>query len=629
MTTEPQTQLTLYQVADICKPSVYRKIIEQEDSIVSLKDFIEKIGLREDMFRIDEFWDGWKHKARYMVVNKDLLDWLGYEGEYKHQRQAIRKLLVNNFKINSDYIYDGHLEVTMLIGPDKKRPKEKLLAISWICLKEISMMLQTDRASEVRKIIITQEVLFGMYSQYKENFMVCQRDKTINELNMQLLIRPEQNTKECQISLENTKKQDQILLESSLVIGDVIIKCRSDGKISLTQMAKASGRRYNDWFRIDSTQAYLKALNLIVGLPVIEIIESEPGRYGGSWGHPLVAINFAQWCSPDIAVQVSKWVWELSATGKVELGKEKSIQEIESVWKEKVNNLQLKCDNQQKRLQEKDEVIETVTTENKKLKKKAFAKEKSHRFVPFGINQAAYYIFNYGRRCHSDCILKNLRKHGIAIKDKNGSAPFDRRLRQHRTTFRWLYLEFIITGPPNCIEIVEKAMEEKYGINLNPSSSEVFESVDLNVLKSSVISLLDIICPGNYNIISQDKIDTYNEDVNNMIKEGIEPIEDEDDNPSSEQENSPSRDQINNQPILVPQTVNSHNNNTTNNIDTNIQNLNITINLDELKQLLQDLDSFTIKRLDPLLEKYSIPKHGTRAKKIAKLRDFIREKIRL
>ena len=44
--------------------------------------------------------------------------------------------------------------------------------------------------------------------------------------------------------------------------------------------------------------------------------------------HPQVAINIAQWISPDFDVKVSAWIYELVLTGKVELGKEKSNDEL-------------------------------------------------------------------------------------------------------------------------------------------------------------------------------------------------------------------------------------------------------------------------------------------------------------
>jgi len=73
----------------------------------------------------------------------------------------------------------------------------------------------------------------------------------------------------------------------------------------------------NNW-----TQQFLTALSTDIGYPISEIIQvvkgGDPGRQG-SWIHPKVAIHLAQWCSPEFAVLVSKWVFELLTTGRVEL----------------------------------------------------------------------------------------------------------------------------------------------------------------------------------------------------------------------------------------------------------------------------------------------------------------------
>ena len=40
------------------------------------------------------------------------------------------------------------------------------------------------------------------------------------------------------------------------------------------------------------------------------------GNNGGTWAHPHIAIQFAQWCSAAFALQVSRWVCDWIATNK-------------------------------------------------------------------------------------------------------------------------------------------------------------------------------------------------------------------------------------------------------------------------------------------------------------------------
>ena len=46
----------------------------------------------------------------------------------------------------------------------------------------------------------------------------------------------------------------------------------------------------------------------------------------GTWGHPKVAIRFAQWCSDNFAVQVDIWIDQLLTSGKVVINSAKVSQ---------------------------------------------------------------------------------------------------------------------------------------------------------------------------------------------------------------------------------------------------------------------------------------------------------------
>lgn len=100
------------------------------------------------------------------------------------------------------------------------------------------------------------------------------------------------------------------------------IRVREDRYVSLTDMAQASGKLFADWRRTKSTESYLETLSSIMGIPIMGLIESKIGgspENTGTWGHPKVAIRFAQWCSDKFAVQVDMWIDELMTTGQVSL----------------------------------------------------------------------------------------------------------------------------------------------------------------------------------------------------------------------------------------------------------------------------------------------------------------------
>jgi hypothetical protein len=92
---------------------------------------------------------------------------------------------------------------------------------------------------------------------------------------------------------------------------------RSDGYCDLTAMCQAWEKRLYDYTRLDKTKEYLEALFIETGIPANELIQTvrgAPETGGGSWGHPLVAIDLAQWIDVHFKVQVNKWYYEWCQT---------------------------------------------------------------------------------------------------------------------------------------------------------------------------------------------------------------------------------------------------------------------------------------------------------------------------
>jgi hypothetical protein len=93
--------------------------------------------------------------------------------------------------------------------------------------------------------------------------------------------------------------------------GTPIRQSTKEGYFDATAMCQAHGKEFADWRRNDSSEEYLQALSLNMGIPRIKLVVSLRGRYGGTWVHPLVANRLAQWCSPAFAITVDKWIEEL------------------------------------------------------------------------------------------------------------------------------------------------------------------------------------------------------------------------------------------------------------------------------------------------------------------------------
>lgn len=68
----------------------------------------------------------------------------------------------------------------------------------------------------------------------------------------------------------------------------------------MTHAAKAFGKDVRDFLYAPSTQEYEEALSNCGNFPQLK--ESRPGRYGGTWAHPKLAVFFARWLDVRFAV---------------------------------------------------------------------------------------------------------------------------------------------------------------------------------------------------------------------------------------------------------------------------------------------------------------------------------------
>ena len=91
-----------------------------------------------------------------------------------------------------------------------------------------------------------------------------------------------------------------------------IISRRHNGFVNLTQMCQVNGKRLDNWMRLKQTQDYITVLGNSL---TSEVVYSEEGVNGGTWGHPSLAINLARWISSEFAVWCDAHIFNLMSTG--------------------------------------------------------------------------------------------------------------------------------------------------------------------------------------------------------------------------------------------------------------------------------------------------------------------------
>ena len=153
------------------------------------------------------------------------------------------------------------------------------------------------------------------------------------------------------------------------------IPLREDGYIFATGLCKAVGKRVNNWLRLKETKDLKNELgnkiekddariSVSAKIQLIEVYKGGNDKYNqGTWIHPELGLNLAQWCSPNFSLQVSKWIKELIFTGSVEIGNEKSDNDIIKELQEQLKNAEniiISYDNENKHMNKKYNKLYTI-----------------------------------------------------------------------------------------------------------------------------------------------------------------------------------------------------------------------------------------------------------------------------
>lgn len=188
----------------------------------------------------------------------------------------------------------------------------------------------------------------------------------------------------------------------SLTINNIVIESReSDKFINATQLCKAGGKKFKDWYRTDATKLLIETLEddlkqKLEGHPatskVVDITHG--GKHSGSWIHPDLAVQLAQWISPSFAIQVSRWIRELFITGSVSIDSRKSDEEL--------NRLRLEVQRQAEELKEqKENNMRLHVLHNELLTMKKLSSRDETIYICSTLQYAKGAIFKVGRTKNS------------------------------------------------------------------------------------------------------------------------------------------------------------------------------------------------------------------------------------
>ena len=320
------------------------------------------------------------------------------------------------------------------------------------------------------------------------------KEKILIEESNDLRLQLEQKTKENEVKQEKDSSLNKEEKSKLIKISDELFNCalkladgssitipmREDGMINATMLCKAHGKKLlTNYTRNKETKEYLDELSSDMRISITQLIQICKGNSSkfqqGTWVHRKVAIHLAQWLSPSFAVQVSNWVDELLITSKVELGNEKSSEELDNKFQERIIELTQEKEILKQVLENKDQDIKTLQTDLLQEQKDVISTKKSlmktqtkfsqrHKFT----DASCVYILQ-----DPDCKYSKL-KIGL-------TTDINQRLTSDRTMIPNIKVRYIMYND-HC-ELFEKAIKVRCKDTLElPSHEWVFENLD-NLIK--------------------------------------------------------------------------------------------------------------------------------------------------
>ena len=157
-------------------------------------------------------------------------------------------------------------------------------------------------------------------------------------------------------------------IKKPLVLNGMVIEVDPvTSMVNATQMCQAGGKLYANYSTTAEMTEFKQTLSLAIGIPIAELTKCKNGSHQGTMVHRRVAMYLAQRISPLFNVQVTGYLDELLLTGRVELGKEKTPEELDAIWKSRVAEEQAKIQADYLREKLSKELLATILFSNKNL----------------------------------------------------------------------------------------------------------------------------------------------------------------------------------------------------------------------------------------------------------------------
>ncbi len=159
---------------------------------LTIQEFIAQRKDPIDQLYVDKFWSSISDE-KWIYIGVEMLRWIGYaRAEIKKAKSQYWDLLTIHFELTTDYKHLTASEMKqflVLTNQDLEMPtnfnqhnRTMHIIVSPDCFKESLMLMNTDRAKQIRKYYIQLEKVFKAYMQYCNDFKDAQIASVSEEL---------------------------------------------------------------------------------------------------------------------------------------------------------------------------------------------------------------------------------------------------------------------------------------------------------------------------------------------------------------------------------------------------------------------------------------------------------------
>lgn len=301
---------------------------------------------------------------------------------------------------------------------------------------------------------------------------------------------------------KNNIFQFNLVLEDDSIFS---IPIREDGYICATKLCKAVNKIYPSWKRTQETKNLIQKVQLkYPNVQLIHTIQGGTPSLQGTYIHPDLAINLAQWCSPSFSLQVSKWIRELIITDEVKLGHEKTDDEIQQSFQTQIEELKKQLEDKEKLLNEAHTYINHKDSEYKRVENKYKKLYHNHQTI---LKRKELYKLREG-----SCVyVINMNGESEQRRYKIGqSSDLTNRVCTYRTSNPFCKVLFVMYVKENIT--IEKTMKIRYEENLNPNNHEFISDVEIEDIIENIIKSAELL-KQPFELETTENLDKFNSHI--------------------------------------------------------------------------------------------------------------------